>query len=133
MVTHASTGLAFRSRLRVPCARALRCNALTGGSEVRALLRAVDSELTSYISAMQSAVAGLGARQKARAAATGGGGGGGATAAAEDVEEIANVLQLIKVRSGERRPSAAAASAVHRGSYERCFMAWGPGRSSCGR
>ncbi|GLC36637.1 hypothetical protein PLESTM_000483600 [Pleodorina starrii] len=60
-----------------------RCNALTGGSEVRSLLRAVDGELSSYLGALQGGVAGLGARQKARAAA--------------DVEDIANVLQLIKV------------------------------------
>ncbi|KAG2435213.1 hypothetical protein HXX76_007296 [Chlamydomonas incerta] len=70
-----------------------RCNALTGGSEVRALLKAVDGELAGYLAALQSAVSGLGAKHKARAAA----GAVGGASAAEDGEDIANVLQLIKV------------------------------------
>ncbi|PNW86446.1 hypothetical protein CHLRE_02g086700v5 [Chlamydomonas reinhardtii] len=70
-----------------------RCNALTGGSEVRALLKAVDGELAAYLAALQSAVSGLGAKHKARAAA----GAAGGASAAEDGEDIANVLQLIKV------------------------------------
>ncbi|GIL79342.1 hypothetical protein Vretimale_16532 [Volvox reticuliferus] len=61
-----------------------RCNALTGGSEVRALLKAVDSELTSYLTSMQSVVSGISSRQKSRAAG-------------QDVEDIATVLQLIRV------------------------------------
>ncbi|KAG2489551.1 hypothetical protein HYH03_012002 [Edaphochlamys debaryana] len=69
-----------------------RCTALTGGSEVRALLRAVDAEAAAYLGAMAAGVQGLGARHKAAAAAAGGAGGG-----AEDGEDIANVLQLIKV------------------------------------
>ncbi|GLI65717.1 hypothetical protein VaNZ11_009313 [Volvox africanus] len=61
-----------------------RCNALTGGSEMRALLKAVDSELASYLASMQSVVAGISGRQKSRAAG-------------QDVEDIATVLQLIRV------------------------------------
>ncbi|KXZ47642.1 hypothetical protein GPECTOR_34g801 [Gonium pectorale] len=72
-----------------------RCNALTGGSEVRALLRAVDSQLSGYLSSSAAAVAALGSRHKARAAAAGSGG----AAAVEEGEDIANVLQLIKASS----------------------------------
>ncbi len=78
--------------LRPAAPASSRCNALTGGSEVRSLLKAVDGELAAYLGRLQTAVAGVGARHKAAAAA-----GGGAASPAEDSEEIANVLQLIKV------------------------------------
>ncbi|GFR44476.1 hypothetical protein Agub_g5739, partial [Astrephomene gubernaculifera] len=91
-----------------------RCNALTGGSEVRALLKAADTELSAYLAALQAAVAGLGERHRARvaaaatattsaatttasAAAAAAATAAAAAAAVDDGEDIANVLQLIKV------------------------------------
>jgi hypothetical protein len=80
------------------------CMALTGGSEVKGLLSAVDAALAGYLSGLTGSVTQLAAAHRARVAAAGGGGG-----SAEEGEDVANVLQLIKARRGGGRGEAVAA------------------------